>query len=671
MPDAPWREEARQLWAEARDDPPAVIAPYAERPTIKAWKWDRPLDKPIGTLLANPFWSRRSLAQRTQAILALSDELQSLDDAAFAERCATLRPLLMREGLKPAHVAHAFALIREATGRALGMHHHPVQLTGGLVLLDGGLAEMATGEGKTITALLPAITAALSGTPVHVFTVNDYLAERDSAKLRPVFDHFGLTQGLVIHGMESHERRAAYRCDILYGTNKEITFDYLRDQTALGEARGAARRKLAELLGEAREPLFLRGLHFALIDEADSIFIDEARTPLILSAELEAQEDALYATALEVVDRLDAGTDYRILESHRAIELTDHGKATIETLTTGHPDPRWRVRRGRDELAAQALSARHLYLRDRDYIIVEGKVQIVDESTGRVMADRSWENGLHQMIEAKEVVALTGGRRTLARITYQRFFRRYRKLAGMSGTVREVAGELWADYGLRVTPIPQNRPVIRAWRGHRLCADQRAKWALVVYSVKTVEPGRPILIGTRSVKASETLSAALKAAGIAHRVLNARQDSEEAEIIGSAGEAGAVTVATNMAGRGTDIELSDAARAAGGLHVILTEYHETSRIDRQLYGRAGRQGDPGSCEAITAADDELYTLFAPGATKLLVANAKADWPVLNGRADMLRRMAQKAADGRHAASRRQTELMEEQQKTSMAFTGSE
>jgi preprotein translocase subunit SecA len=672
MRDGMLRDEARELWAEVRRDSAAVIAPYPERPVRKRWAWDRPLDKPLGALMAQPFWGGSARAKRVEAILALDAELRALDDVAFDGRCLNLRATLMRDGLAPGTIVEAFALIREATARALAMRHHPVQLAGGLVMLDGGLAEMATGEGKTITALLPAIAAALAGTPVHVFTVNDYLAGRDAAKLRPVYERFGLSVGLLIHGMETHRRREAYAADVLYGTNKEITFDYLRDQTALGQARGAARRRVAELFGRAREPLLLRGLHFAIVDEADSIFIDEARTPLILSAELDADADTLYQTALELAERLEEGFDYRIVGADRLVELTDKGRATVEQLAAGLPDRRWRIRRGREELAAQAISAHRLFLRDRDYIVADGKVQIVDESTGRVMADRSWESGLHQMIEAKEAVALTGVRTTLARITYQRFFRRYLKLAGMSGTVREVAGELWADYGLRVTPVPQNRPMIRVDRGHRLCENNAAKWSVVVNAVAAIrrdEPGRPILIGTRSVGASEALSAALAAAGTPHRVLNARQDSEEAEIIAAAGDPDAVTVATNMAGRGTDIELSGQARAAGGLHVILTEYHETARIDRQLFGRAGRQGDPGSAEAITAVDDELYRLFAPVATRACVASARGTWPMSGKQADLLRRVAQSAAERRHAATRRQTEMMEDRLKTQLAFAG--
>jgi preprotein translocase subunit SecA len=415
----------------------------------------------------------------------------------------------------------------------------------------------------------------------------------------------------------------------------------------------------------------LRGLHFAIVDEADSIFIDEARTPLILSAELPADDDGLYLAALALADRLEEGRHYILREEARAIELTERGRATIAELAAGLPHTPWRMRQAREQIAVQALSARRLFQRDRDYVVIDGKVQIVDEATGRVMADRSWEGGLHQMIEAREQVALTGTRDTLARITYQRFFRRYRQLAGMSGTVREVAGELWADYGVQVTPIARNRADIRGDRGHMMVRDAVAKWLVVAETVRTVqqsENGRPMLVGTRSVADSDSVSAALTALGIAHRVLNAVQDSEEATIIATAGEIGAVTVATNMAGRGTDILLSDGARAAGGLHVILTAFHETARIDRQLYGRAGRQGDPGSGEAITAAEDELYTLFASLPRKVLLASAKT-WPIVGGPAEGLRRYAQSSAERRHAAARRQTELGEQRLRERLAFSG--
>jgi len=666
-------DRVRELWREVRSDHRPVIAPYPERTPPRTWKWDRPLDKAIGRVLVDPPIGKTRLLERAEAIAEGYSDLRSLGSEAFAERCRAIREPLTRHGLADAAlVDECLALIREATWRELGMRHFPVQLMGGLVMLDGGIAEMATGEGKTITALLPAIAAAMAGTPAHVFTVNDYLAERDLTKLEPVYTLFGLTTGLIVEGREPPERQAAYRADVVYGTNKEIAFDYLRDRAALGRCRGAARRRVAELFGGAGAPLTMRGLHFAIVDEADSIFIDEARTPLILSAEVPGDDDGLYLSALELASRLEPGTHFRVREGERAIELTERGRAEVAELASGLPQRMWRIRQAREQLASQALSASRLFLRDRDYVVVDGKVAIVDESTGRTMADRSWEGGLHQMVEVKEQVELTGARSTLARITYQQFFRRYRRLAGMSGTVREVAGELWADFGLRVTPVPTNRECLRTLRGHTMVKDQAEKWALVadaVVQVRADEGERPILVGTRSVADSESVSAALTARSVPHRVLNARQDSEEAAIIAEAGHIGAVTVATNMAGRGTDIELSPETKAAGGLHVILTAFHETQRIDRQLYGRAGRQGDAGSAEAITALDDELYRLFAPAAARMLGAQTK-EWPLRNGPAEWLRKWAQGVAERRHAAGRRLTELSEEQLRKAMAFSGS-
>lgn len=673
MPDlARIRAHGRALWDEIRSDARPVVAPYPERAPLHPWKWDRPVDLMLGRIKLIPTGRQHPYQRRAEAILERAEALRGLDDSEIDARCRDIRQRLMRRGLADGLVDECLALIREVTGRELGLRHFAVQLIGGLIMLDGGFAEMATGEGKTITALLPAVTAAMARLPVHVFTVNDYLAQRDAEYLAPVYRRFGLEVGLVIHGQETPERRAAYNCPVVYGTNKEITFDYLRDQTALGQNRGATRRLMTELFGAgAHEPLIMRGLFFAVVDEADSIFIDEARTPLILSAESPADDDGLHLAALELAQQLETGRHYHIREADKAIELTDRGRRVVAELSQGLPHNRWRIRQAREDLVTKALAAHWLYKRDRDYILADDKVQIVDESTGRVMADRSWEGGLQQLIEAKEQVQLSGTRNTMARITYQRFFRRYLRLAGMSGTAREMAPELWADYGLAVKVVPRNRPSQRQDRGHMLFQDAGRKWAAVAQSVLTIrqdEAMRPILVGTRSVADSEAVAAALEAVGISVRILNARQDAEEAEIIAMAGQVGAVTVATNMAGRGTDILLSDEALAAGGLHVILTAFHETPRIDRQLEGRAGRQGDPGSSQAITAIDDELYTLFAPQLTKTMAASTTV-WPVEGRSAKMLRRWAQAAAERRHAAARRQTELAEERLQQSMAFSG--
>jgi len=665
------RDACRELWREIRSDEPPALAPFPERGVDKPWKGDRLIEKAIGSWQSRRKRSGDRLLQRAESIAKAADAFRDLGTAAFAARCAGLRLRLVGTDLTGELVDECFALVREATRRELGMAHYPVQLMGGLVMLEGGVAEMATGEGKTITAALPAVTAALAGWPTHIFTVNDYLAQRDLQNLAPVYRRFGLSTGLIVEGLEPEDRQAAYLTDIVYGTNKEIAFDYLRDTAAAGRNRGAARRSVARMLGKAGRPLVMRGLHFALVDEADSIFIDEARTPLILSAEMPAEDDGLYAAALDLGTRLQEGAHFNIREADRTVELTEAGRETVADLTAGFPQRSWRIRRAREQLASQAISATRLFLRDRDYVVRDGKVQIVDESTGRTMADRSWEGGLHQLVETKEQVDLTGERSTLARITYQRFFRRYRRLAGMSGTVREVAGELRADLGIDVVSVPTHRPCRRVHKGHTMVAGQADKWQAVADAIAAVqerERQRPVLIGTRSVSDSQTLSRILEERGIAHRVLNALNDEDEAGLVSRAGEIGAVTVATNMAGRGTDIELSEDARRAGGLHVILTAFHETQRVDRQLYGRAGRQGDPGSSEAFSALDDELYRQFAPRAAMLL-ARTTEKWPVRDGAAEWLRKFAQKAAERHHARQRRHVELGEERNRKVLSFAG--
>ncbi|MGA7986636.1 MAG: preprotein translocase subunit SecA, partial [Burkholderiales bacterium] len=509
-----------------------------------------------------------------------------------------------------------FALVREAARRNVGQRHFDVQLIGGWAMLNGMLAEMETGEGKTLTATLTAATAALAGRAVHVVTVNDYLAERDAETIGPVFRALGLSVGCVKQGMDPASRRAAYRCDVTYCSNKEIAFDYLRDRMVLGGKPRAIAMKLDALSGEgASQRLLLRGLQFAIVDEADSVLVDEARTPLILSTEAkQSQEEALHKQALGLAREL-GDQDYVIRDI--GVEITDAGLDRLEEMCQPLSGV-WRGPHRREQLVRQALTALHVFERDKHYLVRDDKVVIIDENTGRLMPDRSWEQGLHQLIEIKEGCEVTGRRDTLARISYQRFFRRYVHLAGMTGTASEVARELWAVYRLRVSKIPTNRPARRVRHPDRIYGRTELKWRAVVESVKKQrEAGRPVLIGTRSVAASEALAQELEAALIPFRLLNARQDREEAEIVARAGEPGCVTVATNMAGRGTDIKLAPGIAAAGGLHVITTELNDSARIDRQLFGRCGRQGDPGSCEAILAIEEDLVANFLPLAAERL------------------------------------------------------
>ena len=657
-----------RIAARLRESAFAAGTPYPERPDPKWNRIDAALTSGwtvIGRRALGP-WERARLRRFAAGVEALGPALADLDDAALRDRADALRAPLVREGMRAALAAEAFALAREASRRVLGLRHHGVQLMGGAAMLGGALAEMNTGEGKTITALLPSVAFALAGRPVHVVTVNEYLAARDEEQLRPVHAALGISTGLVVLDDPPDLHRAAYAADVTYYTNKDLVFDYLRARMALGARRSRGRLLVDGLMGGQPAPLLLRGLHVAIVDEADSVLIDEARTPLILSGgDGKAEEPALYAEALDLVAALQAGRDYQLIPAERSLHLTPRGRQHLAAIAEGRGGL-WAIRRAREELAEQALSAQQWYQRGAQYVIADGKVQIVDEFTGRIMPDRSWERGLHQMVEAKEGVEITDRRRTLSRITYQRFFRRYFHLCGMTGTAAEVAGELRWVYGLRVTTVPTHHPLRRRNTGLRVMADENAKWdAVVAEAAAMAERGRAVLIGTRSVAASQLLGDRLAARGFTAAVLNAERHEEEAEIVAEAGTPGRITVATNMAGRGTDIKLAPSVRAAGGLHVILTEFHESARIDRQLFGRGGRQGDPGSFIAIVALDDEIFSRFVPPAW--LATARGGELPARLGR--WLRRWAQSAAERLNAGTRRNTLTNDERTERMLAFSG--
>ena len=645
--------------------PRHAVAPYAERLNLVPGGFD------LGAAQAFGAWNARlagitrgrNFARRVQA---LADSLSGLSDIALLAEAASLRPALLRDQEKSRE--RVFALVHVAVERRLGLRYFPVQLIGGRALTGRRIVEMATGEGKTITAILPAAAAALAGRPVHIVTVNDYLAERDANALRPVFAALGLTVGLVKQGDEAASRRRAYAADVTYVTNKELTFDYLKDRIASTASRGDARHKVAALFGDSRGGLLLRGLHVAIVDEADSVLIDEARTPLIISAEQKNEALADVAgRALDIARALSPDEHFVIDAPNRSLLLTTSGREVISRRAEGFGGL-FRARHAREQFVSHALTALHLFERDRHYIVADGKVAIVDEYTGRVMPDRSWEQGLHQLVEAKEGVELTGKRETLARITYQRFFNRYLQLSGMTGTAREVAGELRAVYGVGFVRLPPNRTLRRVDLGTTLTSNAPAKWREVAArAAGFIETGRPLLVGTQSVEASEALSAELTARGLPHVVLNARQDADEAEIVAAAGQPGRITVATNMAGRGTDILLGPGVAVAGGLHVILTAYHDSARIDRQLYGRAGRQGDPGSFESIVALDDDLFQRFAPRLADMAGRGGLIErlaWT-------LLRRWAQATASRHHERQRREQILADERFDRAMGFTGRE
>jgi preprotein translocase subunit SecA len=510
-------------------------------------------------------------------------------------------------------VAAVFACIGEGSRRTLGLWPHPVQFTGARVLLSGRLAEMQTGEGKTLVAGLAATAMAGSGAVVHVISTNDYLARRDSEEMQPLFAFFGLSSACIESEMEPDERRISYRHAICYVSGKELVFDYLKDQLA---GHGALPSRVAQVrqlwtsdaagVGTGPAEPLIPALHFAIVDEADSVLIDEARTPMIISRESPGlYEPALLKWAITAAGALERGKHFKITGA-RDIDLLPGALDTCPPLPA-EVRAVWRSLPWRSLVLRQALTAWHLFIRDQHYILAEGKVQIVDESTGRVMPDRSWEQGLHQLIEVKEGLEITQGRETLARMTFQRFFRRYFLLAGLTGTAAEASRELWSVYGLQVRRVPTNRAIQRQRLPDQCVATTEEKWQAVAQDAQDAAArGQPVLIGTRSVEASEQIGAELVRRGVAHVVLNARQDGDEAQIVSGAGRAGCITVATNMAGRGTDIKLSTEACAGGGLHVILTEFHESPRVDRQLFGRSGRQGDVGSTCALVCAQDALF-----------------------------------------------------------------
>jgi preprotein translocase subunit SecA len=654
--------------------PGAAIGRYPQREDYRENWLDRAVARIDGAMRQRLRSRGRGFEAFIARVNAASSGLDGLSDQELNWRTRELRRRMYSEGLKDALVAEAFALVREVAGRRLGMRHYDVQLFGGRVMLEGMIAEMETGEGKTMTATLPACAAALAGIPVHVVTVNDFLVTRDAEWMGPIYRAFGLSVGTIVEGMGLEERRKAYACDITYCSNKQLAFDYLKDRLLLGQENRPLHLQIEGLHKERPRSsrLLLRGLCFAIVDEADSVLIDEARTPLIISNKGDnRQEETYYREAIVIARQLESPRDFTIRARDRQIELTDFGKARARKLARSYGSV-WAGAKRRNDLLKQALSALHLYELDKDYLLKDGKVQIIDEYTGRVMEDRTWERGLHQMIETKEGYAISGRQETLARISYQRFFRRYLRLAGMTGTAHEVAGELWAVYRLNVVRIPTNRPLSRVALPEQVFVTSERKWRAILERIRELHRlGRPVLVGTRSVAASEHLSGLLRASLLPHQVLNARQDQEEAQVIARAGQRGAITVATNMAGRGTDIRLAPGVAELGGLHVLGTERHDAARIDRQLFGRGGRQGDPGSYELMISLEDELVTDYF--GKRLLAAVARTADPRRGRVPAWLGRpvlsWAQVAAELHHGAIRRDLLKLDDNLGDMLAFSG--
>ena len=594
----------------------------------------------LNNLLTGIFGSRnerllKQLGGIVKKTNALEPQMQALSDEALQAKTAEFKDRISKGESLDKLLPEAFAVCREASVRVFGMRHFDVQLIGGMVLHSGKIAEMRTGEGKTLTATLAVYLNALEGKGVHVVTVNDYLARRDAAQMGKLYNWLGLSVGVVFPGMPHSDKHAAYAADITYGTNNEFGFDYLRDNMAL-----------------AKEDRFQRGLNYAIVDEVDSILIDEARTPLIISGPADESPE-LYVRVNQIVPSLsrqekeDGDGDFWVDEKAKQVHMSEEGQEHAEELLRGAG-----ILAEDESLYAPqnihvvhhlnaAMRAHAIYQRDVDYIVRDGEVVIVDEFTGRTLPGRRWSDGLHQAVEAKEGVAVQRENQTLASVTFQNLFRMYRKLSGMTGTADTEAYEFQNIYGLEVVVIPTHRPMIRKDHSDLVFLNRAGKYRAVANEIKEcAAKGQPVLVGTTSIEVSELLSDALNQAGIAHEVLNAKQHEREAQIVANAGAPGAVTIATNMAGRGTDIVLGgsldaelaalgedvpqserdrikaewqqrhDAVKAAGGLHIVGTERHESRRIDNQLRGRSGRQGDPGSSRFYLSLEDNLMRIFA-------------------------------------------------------------
>lgn len=591
----------------------------------------------IGFLVRKLFGSKnerflRKLRPLVARINALEPEMQALADEALPQRLGEIREQVQSgERDLDAVLPEVFAVVRETSRRVLGMRHYDVQLVGGMALHKGKIAEMKTGEGKTLVATLAVVLNALEGKGVHVVTVNDYLAQRDAAWMGKLYAALGLSTGVIVAGLDDAQRKAAYNADITYGTNNEFGFDYLRDNMKF-----------------YAEQLVQREHRFAIVDEVDSILIDEARTPLIISGASDESTD-MYRQVDAVVRHLEKDQDYTIDEKARTASLTDEGVARVEGLleVDNLYDP---ANITAQHHVLQALKAHTVFRRDVDYIVKDDKVIIVDEFTGRLMDGRRFSDGLHQALEAKEQVTVAAENQTLASITFQNYFRLYDKLSGMTGTADTEAVEFAQIYNLEVCTIPPNRPMVRKDYPDLIYRTRGEKLQAIVEGIKELHSRQqPVLVGTISIEMSELLSQMLLREGVPHKVLNAKHHAEEAEIVAQAGQAGKVTIATNMAGRGTDIVLGEGVIDLGGLHILGTERHESRRIDNQLRGRAGRQGDPGSSRFYLSLEDDLMRLFGSDRLSGLMQKLGMEEgePIENGMVSRAIENAQKRVEGHH------------------------
>lgn len=654
------------------------------------------LDRWLRTAYSWLLWPPLSLFSRhdrlAQAIIAESDKLLELSEGEFQIHLREVRLQLIQQGICDALLIPAFGLIREAAGRSLGMRHHHTQIRASLIMLQGRIAEMATGEGKTLAGTLASITAAMAGVKVHVVTTNDYLAERDCEDMQPLFRYLGIEAATVNNESSPEERVQIYQADIVYCSNNELVFDYLKDALLLEGRRDSNDVYRDTIDGENSfcSRLMHRGLVFAIVDEADSVFIDESRTPLVISGGdvPMADTEASLQQMMVMARQLQRDQDYEVDYKFRRIILRTPGKELLETFNKDEQHSgklHWHQQARREELLVQALTALHLFDRDKHYIVgqengedeaqdssqddEQDKVMIVDEYTGRLAPDRSWEGGLHQMIEIKEGCEITKPQKTLAKISYQQFFKKYFYLSGMTGTASEVRNELYQVYGLLLQKVPLLRTGRRRQIGYRVFKSLQQKEQQIIAAAQNVAAqGRSVLVGTATVQLSERLAEGMAAAGVSFELLTAKQDGDEAEVVRQAGQAGRITIATSMAGRGTDIKLAADVKAAGGLHVIICELQDASRIDRQLEGRCARQGDPGTVEYILSFQDPLLQTYGQALYKLLLPWLANAW-MRDKLGRLLQRYCQLRLENKHHKERGLTQRSDEKERNMLAFLG--
>jgi len=662
------RDSSRRLWP-ALAHPRARIEPTRGADTIGEFA--------LGFIRRTR--ARRLDWKRARSIQEDAQHLASGAEAVFNDAIARVRESAILRRSDDATIDAVFAVATAAIRREIGLTLHVEQVLGALAMAQGCCAELATGEGKTLTAILPASLDGFVGRGVHVITVNDYLARRDAEITTPAYRRMGLSVGVIQEASTPDERRTAYDAAITYLADKQAIFDHLKDRLVAPispRTTGAILDDLVALPHDARDTsdhrsrsvssnyrpdwsrlVVHRGLHAAIIDEADSVLIDDAVTPAVISGAVATDESdtSHFSAAAALARDFEQGKDYIVERRLRRTALTDVGRRKLSLLSHTLPAP-WSGPRRSEELLTQALSAKEIYHKGEDYIVRDNKIEIVDRSTGRVLPGRQWQLGVHQAIEAKEGLDVSRERYTSARCSYQDFFQRYRHLSGMSGTAQEVASELWRWYRLPVVPVPTHKPIARTRARDRVHSTLSQKFDAVASRVEALhKQGRPILIGTRSITASEHLASILRKRGINCDVLNADREAEEATIVARAGRSGAVTVATNMAGRGTDIQLDADTRAAGGLAVIATERNDESRVDRQLFGRSGRQGDPGSAEMFVSLEDAI---IAQHGLRSLIAFVRVAGPLSAPAAWLLWRGAQWAASRKWKSLRAETAKLE-------------